>query len=314
MHLRDIYGTIAAQKFLRGPQKGQPLWHVITYPAVLRWPDEDPEHPEPLTLWPERWDFEELMESYERLGHATFECMYQQVPLPEDAAFVRTEWWEKCRDYDRPGYRGVQVADPVGGYFPLVRVLAIDPSPTEFNALIVADVIATRDVFAMSILEVKTWKGGSQDLVDEIDRCIDRYKLDYFILESSTMTKWFEGDPAFQTIKDRVRVMAHHTGRNKGDAELGVLSLAADVEAGRIRLPYGDHNGRTLSEVLEHQFNVYGHGYEDDILMACWFIKWNYRRLPFRRGLQSHFRGSGGNTQSWGFTKRKTNQPVNLIA
>lgn len=306
VHFNDMYGTLEKQEGLRGERKGKKLWHTIKYPAVLRWPDEDPDNPDPLVLWPERWTYDELMESYDRMGNAAFERMYQQNPLPEGSSFVRQEWFERCRDYDRDAYTGIKRAEG-DEYFPTARVASIDPSPTKQNAVVVADVVSLREVFAISVLEIKTWVGGSREMLAEMDRLIRQYDLDYLIMESSTMTKWFENEPAYESMRKRVRFLEHHTGKNKGDENLGVESLSGDIEGGRIRFPYQDVAGRAMTNMFEQQALVYGHGQPDDALMAMWFIKWNWRKLRPLNKMSNTFRRTGG---GWSYMKRdkKINQ------
>jgi hypothetical protein len=300
VHLRDTYGFLSEQTYSRGPKKGEPLWKLIRYPAILRWPDEDPENPEPLTLWPEVWPFEELMVAYERVGERTFETMYQQNPLPEGASMVREEWWEGCRDYHRPSGQGVLVENSA---LPIARVVSIDPSPTQWNAMTVADVFSTQNNFALCVIEFAKWKGGSLAMREQVDRVMDEYRPDYIIMESSTMTKWFEKEPWYQDLKMRVQVIAHQTGKNKGDAELGVESLAAEIQSGRIRLPYGNQAGRDQSGWFEQEATLFGHGFDTDVLMSVWFIKWNWRKLrPWRQGLESHFQKSS--KSGWSGVKR----------
>lgn len=298
VHLNDIYGRLAKMEGVKGKRKGKKLWKVIKYPAVIRWPDEDPRNPDPQVLWPEQWSYDDLMEVYDRVGHDAFERMYQQNPLPEGSSFVRPEWWERCRDYDRAGYKGIR--NPDDPYLPIARVASIDPSPTKENGLVVADVVSLRDMFACSLIEMKKWEGGSRELVAEIDRCITEYQLDYVILESSTMTKWFEKEPVYERLKLRVTFLEHHTGKNKGDELLGVESLSADIEAGRIRLPYGDIAGRVMSNQFENEGNLYGHGFPDDLLMAMWFIKWNWKKL--RPKIKKTARASVN--QAYGYIRR----------
>ena len=55
VHLLDLYGSLEKEEWVIGPDAGDRLWHIEKYPAVLRWPNEDPENPEPIVLWPERW-------------------------------------------------------------------------------------------------------------------------------------------------------------------------------------------------------------------------------------------------------------------
>lgn len=305
VHLRDTYGFLSSMVYTRGPKKGQPLWTLIRYPAVLRWPDEDPENPEPEVLWPEVWPFEELMVAYERVGERTFECMYQQNPLPEGASMVREEWWEGCLDRWRAAGQGV-VRD---GAIPIARAVSIDPSPTQWNAMTVADVFATQNNFAMTVIEIAKWKGGSLAMREQIERALDAYRPDYLIMESSTMTKWFEGEPWYQDLKQRVQVIPHQTNRNKGDEELGVESLAAEIQSGRIRFPYGDAAGRQQTTWFREEATLYGHGFDTDVLMSAWFIKWNWRKLrPWRAGLQSGFT-STSKKGGWSGVRSGTKKP-----
>lgn len=300
VHFNDMYGSFEKQQGLKGAKKGKNLWHVVKYPAVIRWPDEDPEHPEPIVLWPERWTYEELMESYDRMGHNAFERMYQQNPLPEGSSFIKQEWFDRCRDYDRGAYQGLKLAEGME-YFPVARVASIDPSPTKQNGLVVADVVSLRDTYAIAVLETKTWEGGSREMIHEMDRCLKQYDLDYIIMESSTMTKWFEGESAYQQMKQRVTFLEHHTGKNKGDPVLGVESLSADWEAGRLRFPYADPIARSMTHSIEQQGLVYGHSQPDDLLMALWFIKWNWQRLRPRNRMPRKFARTG---RGWSYVSR----------
>lgn len=277
--VHDLYGALESQVYERGPKEGEPLWRVIKEPAVRRWPDEDPANPEPVVLWPEKWPFEELMVTYERVGgHATFSAMYQQQPIPEGHGVFMPDWWVRCRDYDRPAGKGVRLSKDQA-FLPVSRVLSIDPSVRQFHGLVVADVLYDARRFVPVIIEVKRWKGTQRSILSEIDRCIRQYKPDYFIFEDVSFIQWLKEDPYFQELKERVRVIPHQTGRNKGDPDMGIESLAREVEFGQIRLPYEDEAGRAMSALLESEANAYPYGKTTDVLMALWFIKWNYKRL-----------------------------------
>ena len=300
VHFLDIYGHLSEQIYKRGPKKGQPLWKHINTPAVLRWPENDDDPGE--VLWPGFWDFDALMDTYERVGDTAFSCMYQQEPRPVGSALVRPEWWDGCRDPNRRGYQGVKSYQEDEIYFPIARVASIDPSPTKFNGLVVADVPYSRGTFFASIIEVKAWEGGMRSIVSEIERTVDQYKLDYLIVEHSTFTSWLEEDPMYQSLKERVTVLPHNTGKNKGNPELGVETLGGDVEMGRISLPYKDAVGRAMSKTLEDEMNIWPHGKHDDALMALWFIKWNYRKLIPRNTLPTRFDRSRGG--GWSMNKK----------
>lgn len=301
----DIYGHLEAEVHRRGPRKGQPLWHVTKQPAILRWPDEDPERPEPLVLWPEKWTFDALMDAYERVGgHDVFETMYQQRPVADGGGLIDSAWLPGCYDAARPAGQGVKADNPT---LPTVRVASVDPSPTQQNALVVADVLAWRGEYNCSIIELKRWRGGFTDLKREIYRCIREYNIDYFILEESTFLKWFQEDPFFEAVKNRCRFIPHNTGRNKGDAELGLHSLAGDFEFGRVRLPWGDESGRRMSEMLIEELAAYPRG-TYDLAMALWFIKWNQRRLRPLGFLPDNFDGTKPEARTWNRFRKSKDQ------
>ena len=286
LHIHDMYGQLQRQTYERGPREGEQLWHTIRTPAILQWPDENPEDPEPRVLWPDKWNFEELMLTYERVGgHSTFSAMYQQEPIAEGEGIFMPDWWNRCRDYDRPGGQGVRVGKADAQY-PVSRVLSIDPSVRQFHGLVVADVLYDRTQFFPVVIEAKHWKGSQRSIIQEIIRAVDTYQPDYFVFEDVSFIQWLKEDPFYDDLQKYVRVIPHQTGRNKGDPMMGVESLAREVEFATIRLPYGDEYGRQMTTLLENEANEFPHGPTSDILMALWFIKWNYKRfVPY--GLMS---------------------------
>ena len=300
VHYLDIYGELGAETYTRDTEtkkRGDPLWTTICHPAVVEWPDEATGSPG-VSLWPEERPFDFLMEQYERLGTISFDTMFQQNPLPPGSRLVQPEWWDRCRDVDRNGFQGVKLEETEGGFLPIARVISLDPSPTQFNGLVVADIPYQRNAFNCAIMEAKHWQGGMRSIVNELDRAIEQYHADFLIVEHSTFTNWLHEDPLFQSLSRKLTVIGHNTGKNKGDAALGLESLGGDVEFARISLPYGDEAGRQMSKLLEDEANVWPNGKHDDVLMALWFIKWNYKRLIPRGVLPTQMRGSSENV-SW---------------
>jgi hypothetical protein len=299
----DIYGIIQKWVHEQGNRKGETLWHQIIYPAVLRWPDEDPANPEPLVLWPEKRPFNELMVQYERVGgHSTFECMYQQQPLPPGERVFDPSSWEACRDYDRPGYAGVREAH-TDTLFPISRVLSVDPSPDSWNGLVVADVLYDYERFVCSIIEMKSFLAHGAELEKEILRAVQQYQPDYFIFEESATSKYLVYSPFMESLRRAVTYIRHTTSRNKNDPIRGVEGLAGDFEFRRIRFPYGDAAGREMSQLLEREAGEWPVGKRADVLMALWFIRWNWQSLVPMRALSGTFDGATGRT--WSFVNQE---------
>jgi hypothetical protein len=302
VHLHDLYGELSGQVYQRGPFKGQRLWHVERYPAILRWPAEDPDHPEAEVLWPADyrpdcpacegrgcddcyvcgWSFEELMVSYERVGgHAAFEMLFQQNPLPEGAGLIRREWAEACFDPNRPAHQGMRPDDPNTAMVPIVRVLSVDPSPTRFHGIVLGDLAYNRNEFAFTVMQCRRVQaGGLRSLTSELRTLVGAYQPDYLIFEESSFSKWFYEDPIYEQFKEQVRTIQHKTHlHSKHHAEYGVQSLAGDFEFRRLSFPYGDAEGRHMTEMLVQEALEYPAGEYDDILMALWFVKFNWRML-----------------------------------
>lgn len=281
LHLYDLYGELRDEKIRAADGSERPRWNHLNYPAVLRWPDEDPDFPEPEVLWPAKWHFEALMETYADLGASLFTAMYQQEPLPEGEALARRAWL--YGDDNHPGCTDLTRPSGVGREGPerRVRVVSLDPSPTRYAGLIVADVIVG-DIFECDVLEIVREKMSVRDMLSHIERVIDYYAPSYFIFEQNAAQRWLLQDPAMDRLRKRIRVLPHVTNRNKGDATLGVESLAVDFEFGRIRVPYADAEGRSMSEMLFKEALEYPQGETDDLLMALWFIRFNYSRLAPR--------------------------------
>lgn len=297
VHLHDLYGTLAEDV---DEDDGAPIWHQIEQPMVLRMPTDDLGTGLEL-LWPGRFSWADVKRIRGRAGSANFACMYQQEPLPDDAAFVSGEELRRIRDLQRP--LGVGAPDDAEQQvLPIVRVLSIDPSPTKWNAFVVADVVCSRNSFYAMVVDLGQWKGAAREMKVQINWLLNKYNPDYFIMERSAVSAWFQSETFYEEISHRCRVLPHFTGSNKWDPELGVLSLAIDIEAGNFSLPYGDEAAIVQTKLFEAQAGRFGHGYDDDILMALWFIKVNFKKLRPR--------GKGGGLtirkkDSWSYLRRE---------
>lgn len=292
VHLYDLYGYLREQVYENGPMKDEPIWTTITHPAVTKWPDEEGSGAE--VLWEQVWPYERLMKSYALVGgKAAFMTMYQQDPTSADATLVKEEWLERCRDYDRAGGRGYYHATGEG-YLPVVRVASLDPSPTQYNGLVVADVVSNKDTFFCAVVFAESFKTDWRGIREEIVRVIKDYRPQYFLFEKNIAQYWAKGDPFIEELRSMVRVLEHTTSAaNKYEAELGLESLSFDFEMGNIRLPYGDVVGAGYSKIIEMEASMWTREgrLRDDVLMALWFIKFNYKRLSPVQFFKNSFRG-----------------------
>lgn len=296
LHLRDLYGELAEKRLTR-VEGGPPVWNTIVYPAVLDWDTQE-------VLWPEKWTFDELMVTYESIGSTMFETMFQQNPLPDGMRLVSELWIQGdethpgCLDYDRgigQGYR--QIED---SFLPVVRVLSIDPSPTKFWGWSLMDTVYTGQVFAASILFVKSEVMGMREAMEEIQWIVKEFGVDYTIIEKNS-AHMFMQQPEFLDLRFQTKLLPHTTSASSKDhATLGVSSLAVDFEWGRIRFPFGDAEARSNSQIALNEILSYPQGATDDVLMSLWFPKYNFQRLVPSDRMATSFDESGeGSAPGW---------------
>jgi hypothetical protein len=67
-------------------------------------------------------------------------------------------------------------------------------------------------------------------------------------------------------------ITGHHTSsQKKVDPQQGIEAMAAMIENGNLRLPYGNTQSRKTTDELIEEFTYWGFYGTDDILMAFWF-------------------------------------------
>jgi hypothetical protein len=272
----DLYGELISEEI-----DGVPRWEHINYPAVLDWDKHT-------VLWEDKWGWEDLMERRIDLGKDRFEAMYQQNPMGDTQRLARTEWIygdnPGCLDHDRDAYAAPDLKHKV-------RVVSLDPSPTKFWALLVADVEPASGV--IHVLEIVHDKLQVRDAVRQLHRMRSQYEFDSLIIEKNAAHHFLQ-NPQIEDLRRQVAFLVHRTGINKWDQGLGIESLAVDFEYGRVRLPYGDPEGVQMTNRLVTEAQEWPQGRTDDIMMALWFIKANMGSLVARSQLYSQTKASFG--------------------
>lgn len=263
----DIYGELQEVTWTHGPMAGEPLWHVIEMQALPGgWESGE-------ALWPQKWTIEELSRKHAELGDDLFETRYQQRPVAGSAARFRDEWINACKK-DRPG--NLHVAGKQW-----IRAASLDPSPTEFNAGIVADVSYDGAEWRCEIVAVDEWRGGVRDTQSKIEGWIANHRITHLVIEDSAVSKLLLDSDWFHELEGRLTLVKHKTQYNKNDAVHGVEAMAVDFEYKRIGLPWGDAEGQRMSGILIKQLRAWGRSRVFDAVMALWFLKFN--RKKFRR-------------------------------
>jgi hypothetical protein len=293
VHVEDIYGRLARAT----TRAGDPSWHLETSPAVLDWETGK-------VLWPEEWPIHKLSDSYDSVGAASFETLYQQNPQ-EAGEFIRLEWIEGlgdhpgCLDHDRSWGTGWK--SETQQYVPITRVMSIDPSPRMYAGIIVADVVyyPGAQVFFCSIIDIVRDKLGENRMMEKIEELRSLHSPSICVFEENSFKNISERPEWNRIVPLFRRVVYQKTANNKNDTELGIWSLAADFEMGRIRLPWANEESREKSKYLVTEALSYPNGQTTDVLMALWFIKWNFKKLMPLENLPTRFSRPWATASSW---------------
>jgi hypothetical protein len=321
VHPLDIYNELALKKIAH--IKGSPpLWHHLNYPAITDWEKQE-------VLWPEVWSFDRLMETLEdmRRGEDTslFQAMYQQNPQYDTISIIQDREWidgssrfRGCWDVERafgqaPSLEGFNSEHQVR-----TRILSVDPSPTKYTGIVLADVDKPRiktqeneNDWECHVIHLEHGKYGLREIVGRVKYFVEDPLLrpDYLIFEVNAAQRWFYQDAEFMALNRMWRLpLIQHTTKahTHTDDEFGPQSLSGDFEWGQIRLPGKTPQDRMRCEPLIDEGINWGALDHGDIMMGLWFIKFNYRVLA-PRSRKTSLRIGGGQfnpgPQSWEFLR-----------
>lgn len=121
--------------------------------------------------------------------------------------------------------------------------------------------------------------GGLQAIRDVFHQWHRDYGLVDWVVEMNIAAAYLYDDHTLADIRHRngIRIIEHRTYNNKLDNAVGVPSMKAHFQEGRIRLPYGDERSRQLVGEYIRQLRRWSPRasarahYRTDILMASWF-------------------------------------------
>ena len=222
-----------------------------------------------------------------------FAVVYQQEDVDLDSRLIDRTWitggvgrdgvmYQGCVDQDRrPGFA------PYGLNAPWVSMITIDPSPTQFWALLwivyqpelglfhVVDVERTK-LTAEDLLGYSTATGQFSGLLNEwVQRADEQgYPVSHVVVEVNAAQRFLLAHDFVRrwASMNHVNIVPHTTSRNKLDDSLGVEALLPPVvRSGSLRLPSMRENWKTLAvtEELTKWTRDKKHG--TDLVMALWF-------------------------------------------
>lgn len=255
-HAQDLYGDL----------KSKTGWFVIEYPAIF---------PDGRILWPQRWNFKDLMDKKNTQGNIIFSRENLCRPIVSDSSIfpldilkrslVRMENYTLVRNRDDfPKKFGKVVAGcdfaisaNVGADFYFYTIFGVD----EENG--------------MWLLAVESGRGKTYDEQLQILKGINvRYRPDVMVFESNVFQQIFSDE----AIKYGLPVVPHNTGTEKNDLSKGWCALATMFERGMFHFPIGDKLSQDVKDVIFEQLSsvaftdqgLQSVGSHDDACSSMW--------------------------------------------
>tara|TARA_Y100000004_G_scaffold170043_1_gene204796 strand:- start:2876 stop:4312 length:1437 start_codon:yes stop_codon:yes gene_type:complete len=218
-------------------------------------------------LWPERWDYDALMQRKAEIGSLKFTREYLCVPISTGTALFSPESIAQCKNKEyilklgnrkNKGYKyyvGVDPAISTDGDYNVITVLEVDEN---MNKAIVHVDRAKNVEFRENIEKIR--------LIGRI------YQPEAILFETNTFAKSFTQE--LRNISD-LNVLDFNTTRKKKQ-EI-ILNLQMNFENKKMILPYGDNNSRVLTNALIEELSMFsitesgkfeGVGAHDDLVMS----------------------------------------------
>ncbi len=228
-------------------------YHVLVQPAIKNYSKGE-------VLWPEHWSFDHLEKRRKEMRDRAWSLVYQQVTTGISGAPFTPEVLEKCEDPSSgPGF--APAASRV--------VMGVDPATTGNFAIVVlaaqgehrhiVDVINKRDV------------GSPLAAYELVEETVKKYGVARVLFEKSSQQGGLVRDLVPRLRPLGCRIDSWDTRAEKWDEEIGVLRVAARMEAGRYSIPanaagrvYFADFAQQLMAWMPHQKQT------QDMVMALW--------------------------------------------
>jgi hypothetical protein len=274
-HNNDLYGDLKTKKG----------WKVLEYPGIF---------PDGSMLWPNRWNFEGLMQKKEDQGNLIFSREILCRPISSDStifplsilnnAFFGMDDFKLVQNRESYAKKFIKIV--IGCDFAISGSVGADYS--------VFMVWGIDELDRMWLLQVFRGKGLSYaSQIAMLKRLNIDFRPELILCEQNGFQQIF----VQESERAGLPVMGHTTTGKKADLKEGLPSLAILFERSKFKIPTGDQRSKDFSDELILEFTSVAftdeHGLQatsghDDICLATW-ISVEAARLLTTGGLTFNF-------------------------
>lgn len=232
---------------------------------------------EVIPLWTAKWGKEALLEKRTAMGAREFDRGYRQRAIADEDLLFRKEWIDNALD------RSLCVPDSVtkdSFWYKWVRDagvdLAIATADKEADFFSITGIITTKDWHRWIMCNTFTRGLSFGQQVSLLVEHQDRYAFDVMTVERNGYQESIVRHIQESGVSGgKIPIRGYHTGRlSKVDLELGIPSIAVELEQGRWHIPYGDARSRRMMESTIEELRQYpSPGVHDDAVMSLFLAR-----------------------------------------
>jgi hypothetical protein len=202
-------------------------------------------------LWPERWDYDALMQRKAEIGSLKFTREYLCVPISTGTALFNPEFIEKCKSRDYI----LKLGNRKDGDYNVITVLEVDENQ---NKAIVHVDRAKNIEFRENIEKIR--------LIGKV------FEPEEILFETNTFAKAFT-----QELKNMTDLNIRDFNTTRRNKQEIILNLQMNIENEKMIFPYGDNASRRLTGALIEELSMFsitssgkfeGVGAHDDLVMS----------------------------------------------
>jgi len=245
--------------------------------AMIDWDTQE-------TLWPDIYNFEQLMLRRAVVGVVIFNREYLNQAISEEVSLYPMSLFTPCYDYD-----GILIQDYAGTYPCFTGWdLAISQSEeADFTASITLALDEHQNRYIIDAVRVRGL--GYSDQWAAITSAHRRYNTKLIMVEANAYQRALPDELKKYTD---VPVQEFITGSEKHALEVGLPSMRKLFENQKYRIPMGDERSKRLMDALTTELHgltmelgkVISSTQHDDLAMALWFAEAAILEFRMRQG------------------------------
>ena len=218
-------------------------------------------------LWPDRWDYDALMQRKSEIGSLKFTREYLCIPVSTGTALFDPDYVNACKNKEYILKLGNRKD---AGYKYYVGVDPAISTDGDYNVIIVLEVDENQN---KAIVHVDRSKNVEfRENIEKIRLIGKIFQPEAVLFETNTFAKSFTQE--LRNVSD-LNVKDFNTTRRKKQ-EI-ILNLQMNIENGKMIFPYGDNNSKKMTSALIEELSMFsitesgkfeGVGAHDDLVMG----------------------------------------------